>query len=85
MIKLLKSFGHSLTCQVLDDNTKKLINCPNSIVSLSFLMSVNSIFQAITDYTIELISLSGFIFKIPLRMEFVFLTAISALLAYFTL
>jgi len=58
---------------------------PDPIIWLSAAISLSTIIQAFTDYILETLSYLNTIFKIPFRLEFLFLTFISAVLGYFTL
>jgi len=70
----------------IDTEAGDLSNIPNFFIRQSIFMSFNTIVQAIADVIIEaLILLSLVSFKIPFRLEFLFLTAISTVTAYLTL
>jgi hypothetical protein len=81
----IKNIISNLTSPI-DTEAGALINIPNSLIRLSIFMSLNAIFQAIADIVIEILILTEIVsFKIPLRVEFLFLTLISTVIAYLTL
>jgi hypothetical protein len=58
---------------------------PNSVIFASAFLSASAVIQFIVDMCIELIAYLNLIPKIPLRIDFISLTTISAFLAYQTL
>jgi|GEM_PF-5058051 len=84
-IKIIKKIVYNLTAEV-DTETGDLTNIPNSIIYMTIFMSLNAIAQAFADIIIEALVLFQLVdFKIPLRIEFIFLTLISTVIAYLTL
>jgi len=83
MVYLLKQFLASV--QNFDFNAGKLKHIPNSVIALSMFMSANAIAQFFGDLVLEFLMSSGVLLYHPLRIDFLFLTAISALLAFHTL
>lgn len=81
----MKNYFTRLTSKIVDPDSGKLTLVPDSVILLSLYVSINALFQAIIDFVIEALSLAGFILKLPVRVEFMFLTVISAVLGYFTL
>jgi hypothetical protein len=69
----------------LDDDLCRIGFCPREVVLLIFVMSISSVLQAIGDFSLEGLSFFEIIPKIPLRLEFMYLTLISAVLGQFTL
>lgn len=57
------------------------LTIPTSVLAVSWFMSISAVSQAIADYFLETAILFGWLGKIPFRLEFVFLTALSAILA----
>jgi len=70
----------------IDEEAGALINISNFQIRLSIFMSANAILQAILDLVVEgLMFVDLTSFKIPFRLEFLFITLISTLIAYLTL
>jgi hypothetical protein len=70
----------------IDEEAGALRNIPNFMIRLSMFMSINAILQAIIDITVEVLILFNVIsLKLPFRLEFLFLTLISTVIAYLTL
>jgi hypothetical protein len=69
----------------IDPQEGKLKYCPDVVIWLSFFQSLNSLAQAIADILLESLSFFEVILKIPLRVEFLLLTIIAAMLGRFTL
>ena len=70
----------------VDTEAGSLINIPNFLIWQSVFMSANAILQAVADIVIEGLVLAEAVpFKLPLRVEFLFLTLISTVIAYLTL
>jgi hypothetical protein len=73
------------TIQNFDFNAGKLKNIPNSIIVLTMFMGTSALLQFVADSLIELSMLFNLIPKLPFRIDFFFLTGISALLSWHTL
>ena len=70
----------------IDTEAGSLVNLPNFLIRWSIFMSANAVLQAIADVVIEALVLSEIItVKLPLRVEFLLLTFLSAIIAYLTL
>lgn len=70
----------------IDTEAGALVNLPDFVIALSIFMSANAILQAIADIVIEGLVLAQLVpFKLPFRLEFLFLTLISTVIAYLTL
>jgi hypothetical protein len=69
----------------IDPNAGKLKYCPDVVIWLSFFQSISSLAQAIADILLETLSFFNLIIKIPLRLEFLMLTIIAAMLGRFAL
>ena len=80
-IKAIKT----LTRYFLDTEQGKFTEVPDVVIGLSLFMAVSAVIQAIADFILESLSLFEMIPKIPFRLEFLFLTIISAMLGIFTL
>ena len=84
-MKTLKTIIHTLLAP-LDTEVGRLSNIPNFIIRRTRFMSLNAVGQAVADVVLEVLLLLGlFSFKIPLRVEFLFLTLLSTVIAYLTL
>lgn len=75
----------SLTRKIVDTNQGKFASVPDSVIALSAFMALNAIIQLISDVVVETLSTMGMIVYMPLRLEFLFLAVISAVLGIFTL
>jgi hypothetical protein len=70
----------------IDTEAGRLGGIPNFVLGFSVFMSANALLQAIGDIVLEIAILGEFVaFKIPFRFEFLFLTLLSALIAWLTL
>jgi hypothetical protein len=70
----------------IDTEAGRLTNIPDSLIRRTIFMSANAILQAFADVILEAVILLGLVtFKIPFRLEFLFLTLISTVIAYLTL
>jgi len=84
-MSFIETLGHKLSAPI-DTESGRLTNIPNFVIGFSVFMSINAILQAIADIVIEFAIIAGWVgFKIPFRLEFLFLTLISAVIAYLTL
>jgi hypothetical protein len=63
---------------------EKIIDCPPQVYSLSWFMSINCIVQVVADAFLELLVIIG-VLNSQIRLDFLFLASISALLASHTL
>lgn len=70
----------------IDTEAGSLVNLPNFVIRWSVFMSANAVLQAVADVVIESLVLAEIIpIYLPLRVEFLLLTFLSALIAYLTL
>lgn len=70
--------------QDFDFNAGKLKDIPNSIIVLTLFMGISALLQFVVDVIIEISMLFKLIPTLPFRIDFFFLTGISALLAWHT-
>jgi hypothetical protein len=76
--KILDSFN-------IQHDVETLKPIPNSVIFASAFLSASAVIQFVVDMCIELIAYLKLIPSIPLRIDFISLTTISAFLAYQTL
>lgn len=74
-----------LTKRIVDTDQGQFASVPDSVIAVSVFMAISAILQAIADVAIETLALLEMIYKMPLRLEFLFLAIISAVLGMFTL
>ncbi len=63
----------------------QLKHIPNFVIFLIYVLCLSVLFQAALDFVIEILMLLNLIEKIPLRVDFVFLTIISTVMGVQTL
>ena len=84
--KFFKTVFRFMTGQIeLDDDLCRVGFCPKEVVVFVFVMSLSSILQAIADFSLEGLSFFKIIPTLPLRVEFMYLTLLSAVLGQFTM
>lgn len=77
--------GQDVT-RTIHTDSERIANIPNYIIGMAVFMSASALIQAVGDLIIEWLMFTEIIsFKIELRLEFLFLTLISAFIAYLTL
>lgn len=74
-----------LVHQLFDVERGQLKHIPNFVIFLIYVLCLSVIFQAGLDLIIESVMLLGLIEKIPLRVNFIFLTLISTVIGVQTL
>jgi ABC-type multidrug transport system permease subunit len=85
MIKIgfkISNFLSEHTICIVEGNTQKFKEYPKSVVALVLFLSYNVILQGIADVFIKVLSISKAIFYVPLRLDFLFLTAVSVLMGF---
>lgn len=82
---ILEKIYRNLTAPI-DTEAGQLTNIPDFVIAWVIFMSGNAILQAFADIFLEIAILTEVVsFKIPLRLEFLFLTVLSTVIAYLTL
>lgn len=82
---IIQTIYRNLTAPI-DTEAGQLTNIPDFLIAWVIFMSGNAILQAIADVILEICILTGVVeFKIPFRLEFLFLTVLSTVIAYLTL
>lgn len=71
--------------ELVMDDTTTTSQVPRAIVHVMLLVSYSAILQCVADVLIETLMIAGLVPKIELRVSFIFLTFLSALLAMHTL
>jgi hypothetical protein len=79
----LKNFVNNI--QSFDFDAGKLKNIPNLVIILSILMSASALLQFFADLVLEILLITGYLPHHPFRIDFLFLTGISALISFHTL
>ena len=74
-----------LTKRIIDTDQGQFASVPDSVIAVSVFMAISAILQAGADIIIEILAILDMIGKMPLRLEFLFLAIISAVLGMFTL
>lgn len=85
-MKLIKSliirYLDNHTRQIFDVDKGKLKHVPNAVIWSVYIMSISVLVQGLADVIIKVLGfIPGFV-KMPLRIDFIFLTAISVLMGY---
>lgn len=73
------------TSRIFEKNKGKLRITPNWIINLVFFLCASVLVQAVFDVLLKLMGYAGMLAILPWRVDFLFLTAISALIGYQTL
>lgn len=74
-----------LVHQLFDVERGQLKHIPNFVIFLIYILCLSVIFQAGLDFVIETLMITGFVEKIPLRVDFIFLTILSTVMGVQTL
>ena len=74
-----------LVHKVFDVERGQLKHIPNFVIFLIYVLCLSVLFQAALDFVIESLMLLGMVEKIPLRVDFIFLTIISTVMGVQTL
>lgn len=74
-----------LVHQLFEVERGQLKHIPNFVIFLIYVLCLSVIFQAVLDIAVEGFMLLGFIEKIPLRINFIFLTILSTVMGVQTL
>ena len=85
MKKLVVARLIAFTQRIVDTNQGKFATVPDTVIALSVFMAMSAIIQLVSDIGVEISSAMGWIVYMPLRLEFLFLAVISAVLGIFTL
>lgn len=91
-MKLFEPFFHRLhkflekhTERLIDKDRGKLRYVPNVVIDLVFFLCFSVLLQFFADILLKILGYTGLILQMPWRTDFLFLTAISALMGYQTL
>ena len=83
--KSLIEYVDVLVHEIFDVERGQLKHIPNFIIFLIYALCLSVLFQGALDFVIEVLMLGGFIEKIPIRIDFIFLTIISVVMGIQTL
>lgn len=83
--KALVDYTDILVHELFDVERGQLKHIPNFVIFLIYVLCLSVIFQAALDLVIEAMMLTGLVEKIPLRIDFIFLTLISTVMGVQTL
>lgn len=83
--KVFSEYADLLVKHLFEVERGQLKHVPNFVIFLIYVLCLSVIFQAGLDLVIETLMLTGVIAKIPLRVNFLFLTLISTVMGIQTL
>jgi len=83
--KAFIEYADMLVHELFEVERGQLKHIPNFVIFLIYVLCLSVLFQAGLDFVIEVLMLGGFIEKIPLRVDFIFLTIISTIMGIQTL
>jgi hypothetical protein len=84
-MRALVDYVDILVHELFEVERGQLKHIPNFVIFLIYVLCLSVLFQAALDFVIEGLMLLGFIEKIPLRVDFIFLTIISTVMGVQTL
>jgi hypothetical protein len=84
-MKAFVEYIEILVHELFEVDRGQLKKIPNFVIFLVYILCLSVIFQAGMDLVVETLMLAGFIEKIPLRVDFLFLTLISTVIGIQTL
>ncbi|MGE3279028.1 MAG: hypothetical protein AB7J40_04555 [Candidatus Altimarinota bacterium] len=80
--EMITRFLHHHTTRVVDENSQKFRLYPRWIIGLVLFLSYNVVIQGIGDVIIKIAGYTPWFSPLPMRLDFLFLTAVSVLMGY---
>ncbi|MFT7184377.1 MAG: hypothetical protein ACI9QC_000718 [Oceanicoccus sp.] len=84
-MKAFVDYVELLVHELFDVERGQLKHIPNFVIFLIYVLCLSVLFQAALDFVVESLMLLGMVEKIPLRIDFIFLTIISTVMGVQTL
>jgi len=79
------NLARTSTCHAAIQSVRQVEQVPRQAVRAAMVVSINALVMAAAEILIEILMVSGVYPKLPFRLDFFFLTLLSALLGYHTL